>query len=97
MLDIYQRISFMNKGLSIFQKLHVRCDALTLMWFGINSSGRIVYRIDGIIIFSNPCLCDMLFLALSFWFLPSFQLKDLVAVVFKTVHYMLRIGKYAKM
>ena len=36
----------MNKGLSIIQKIHVRCDALKAILFGINSSGRIVYIVD---------------------------------------------------
>ena len=35
--DIYPRIKFINKGLSIIQKRKVRCDALKVIWFGINS------------------------------------------------------------
>ena len=37
-LDAYPRIDFINKGLSIFQKPHVRCDYLKVIWFIINSN-----------------------------------------------------------
>ena len=35
-LDINSCISFINKGVSIFQKPYVQCDALKVIWFGIN-------------------------------------------------------------
>ena len=35
---IYQRITFINRGLSIVHKPHVRCDALKVILFGINSN-----------------------------------------------------------
>ena len=34
---------FMNKGLSIVQKLHMWCDALKVIWFSINIGGSIDY------------------------------------------------------
>ena len=36
-LDIYPSNNFMNKGLSIFQKPHVRCYSSKFIWFGMNS------------------------------------------------------------
>ena len=37
-LDEYPHISFIKKGLSTVQKLHVRCDSLKVILFGINSN-----------------------------------------------------------
>ena len=59
-LDTYPRISFINKGLSIVQILHVRCDKLKVICSGIERSGRILHIDDNIIISSNPLLYDML-------------------------------------
>ena len=88
-LDIYPRIQFINKGLSIVQKLYVPCDSLKFVWFVINRnkrmSGRIVYLVDHIVIFSNPCLCYILCLTLSFRLPPSFWLKDFVAMFLNDV------------
>ena len=35
-LDVYPRIILTSKGLSIFQKLHVQCDSIKVIWFSIN-------------------------------------------------------------
>ena len=35
-LYVYPHIGFINKEMSIFQKLCVRCDSLKLILFGIN-------------------------------------------------------------
>ena len=37
-LDIYPHISFINKGLSIVQKLWVLFDTLKVIWFNIHSN-----------------------------------------------------------
>ena len=37
-INAYPRINFINKGLSIIQKLHVQCDSLKPILFGINSN-----------------------------------------------------------
>ena len=36
-LDIYPRISFTNKGLSIVQRLHVRYDVVQVFYYGVAS------------------------------------------------------------
>ena len=71
-INIYQRISFMDKGISLVQRLHVKYDKLKVIWFCINSSINIVYIVDDIFIFSNPCLYNMLCLRLGFQFPPIF-------------------------
>ena len=35
-LDVLPHIHFMDKGLSIVQKIHVRCDAYLVIWLSIN-------------------------------------------------------------
>ena len=53
-------------------EMQVRCDILKVLWFGIDSGGRIVYIVDHILISYNPQLYYMLCLTLSFRFPPSF-------------------------
>ena len=70
---MYQRIGFIDKSLSVVQKLHVKWDALELIWFDINDSGRIVYIVDHINILYKPRVYNILCLALIFWSLPSYD------------------------
>ena len=37
-LDLYHYMNLLNKGMSIFQKHHVQCDALEAILFGNNSN-----------------------------------------------------------
>ena len=79
--------------MSIVHKLHVRCDAINLILFVINSSGCIFCIVDYILIFSTLCLYYVLCLTLSFWFPPDFLRNYFCSNNFLTMHSMSVLGK----
>ena len=56
-LDVYPHISFIDKGMTIVHKMHMRCDSLNLFFLELTAmnkvSGRIFHIYDHIIIWSD--------------------------------------------
>ena len=73
--------------------MHMRCDSLDVICFGINRSGSIVYIVDGILILSNKCLYNMLCLKLSSSVPNKFLMKVFLSNFFLMVYSVPLLGK----